>query len=76
MEEIEVFWSTIPKEDLDKPIDYNNKTITGQTIPKDLVHIAATLVDWTGDVASALKLSDIDVADITANYPGRLDLQK
>ena len=76
MESIEIFWNKIPKEDLDKPIDYKNKTLTGQIIPKDLGRIASELEDWKGDVAVALGLSNADVANIREKYRDRLDLQK
>ena len=49
---------------LDREIDFEHKSVTGQTIPKHLGNIADTMTNWDGTVADGLGLSDVDRSDI------------
>ena len=48
---------------LDKEIDFENKNVRGQVIPKHLGRIAESMTDWE-DVADDLELSIADRSDI------------
>lgn len=49
---------------LDQEIDFENKDVRGQVIPKHLGKIAQPMTDWEGAVADNLCLTDADRSDI------------
>ena len=61
---------------LDQEIDFENRSISGQTIPKHLGRIADSMTEWEGTVADCLGLSLPDRHDIKENYPNKPKLQR
>ena len=61
---------------LEEEIDFENKTGTGQTIPKHLGMIAETMTSWEGTVADNLGLTQPDRSDIRTRYPFEAKLQR
>ena len=62
---------TIPESNrfkLDKEVDFKNKDLRGQTVPKHLGKIAAAITSWEGAVADELGLSETDKEDIREKY--------
>lgn len=53
---------------LDKEVDFENKDIRGQTVPKHLGKIAAAITSWEGAVADELGLSEADKEDIRVKH--------
>ena len=61
---------------LDKEIDFENKDLRGQTVPKHLGKIAAAITSWEGAVADELGLSETDKEDIRDKYQRNPSLRR
>ena len=61
---------------LDQEIDFENRNISGQMIPKHLGGIADSMTEWEGTVADCLGLSLPDRHDIKENNPNKPKLQR
>lgn len=68
---LEPYYSRIPSDDLDRPIDYKHNGVL-----RDLGKIADEMRGWKGNVADALDLKDPDIAQIEGKAPNDMNLQK
>lgn len=56
--------ASVPQWKLEREIDFEHKSVRGQTISVHLGKIADSMKNWEGAVADCLGLSDVDRSDI------------